>query len=189
MNPDQIYEYAARLNFSNLRNLCSTNRYFRDLCRTERFKQLIQQKYEKTVSYQVSQLKQYDKIILEWPNRRIVLRKDYIYENSSPDISLVANLLVDYSGFNNLTNEDLETLADKYNIGSKYISYKKNLKLNGPLALLSPYVKNLGINVESGFYKGKIQSGITDPPKEMYNDLLRRIEQEPIPNEIIFQKE
>lgn len=47
-SPDSIYEYASYLDFDTLKQLCSSNKYFADLCSTDRFKTLIKQRYEET---------------------------------------------------------------------------------------------------------------------------------------------
>lgn len=48
VNPDSVYVYAQQLHINDLRNLCTTNKYFADLCSTERFQKLIKERYEET---------------------------------------------------------------------------------------------------------------------------------------------
>ena len=102
-NPDSIYEYASRLDYISLKNLCSTNIYFRDLCRTERFSQLIRQKYQQSLQYKLSKLKYYEELVLVWPNRTIGLGKTLINESSdSMDHALLLQIPKDVLAYNYL---------------------------------------------------------------------------------------
>ena len=48
VDPDSDYEYAKLLDFISLKNLCISNKYFHQLCQTQRFKKLIKERYEET---------------------------------------------------------------------------------------------------------------------------------------------
>lgn len=52
---DQVYEYLRHLDYSSIKSLCQSDRYYWDLCHTDTFKQLIVKKYLETNEYKVKQ--------------------------------------------------------------------------------------------------------------------------------------
>lgn len=48
-NRDQVYEYFRHLDFQSIRNLCSSNRYYRNLCNTDLFRQLVRKKFQEMI--------------------------------------------------------------------------------------------------------------------------------------------
>lgn len=181
MNPDEIYQYAQLLDYTSLKNLCSINTYFHNLCRTERFKQLLLKEYKKTILYRVSQLKLGQQLVLIWhrPNRSITLTKTSIVEESSPsDISLLGNILLDRLKYH-LTENTLKRVTDRLGIEIE------------PFALtrLGNYLKLIGINVNVNSVQGDFYVGIANPSRKLYNYIIQKIEQENLPDEIEIMRQ
>lgn len=47
---DQVYEYLSHLDYQTIRHLCQTDKYYYNLCKTERFQKLIKQKLHEMLS-------------------------------------------------------------------------------------------------------------------------------------------
>lgn len=55
---EQVYEYLRHLDYTSIKNLCQSDRYYRDLCHSDMFQTLIREKYRETTEYEVRQLEQ-----------------------------------------------------------------------------------------------------------------------------------
>lgn len=49
LSPDEIYQQIHHLDYPDIVQLCSTNRYLHQLCQTDRFRSLIQQKRKSVI--------------------------------------------------------------------------------------------------------------------------------------------
>ena len=111
-SPDSIYEYASNLDFQSLKNLCQSNKYFTTLCQTERFKQLIKQRYEETfpiIQYQ-NYYYNYDCNIYlnEGTTKILVALKENDYGKSSQDgkfvLTQATKLIASYVNYGKVGN-------------------------------------------------------------------------------------
>lgn len=166
---DTLFETARHLDFNNLRYLCQTNRLYSNICREERFQTLIRQRYDEMISEKVNDDINRLKTSSEFTSRikfnlvkasnvnqshQIEFIKDYRgliliterlqnldYSNSI--IYRYAKNLLNFAGFENITQEQYEQFVDDPRLNKSHYSdlqlindidflfQKLNLKLYG----------------------------------------------------------
>lgn len=81
---EQVYEYLRHLDFNSIKNLCSSNQYYRNLCNTDIFSTLILKKYSEMINSAEYKLRQLEKQQLNLP-----IGDTFIYQfNPSDEISI-----------------------------------------------------------------------------------------------------
>ena len=194
MNPprDQVYEYLRHLDFESIKNLCSTNRYYHDLCQTEMFDKLIRSRYFEminTVEYKIkqqerkiSQLTEGQKIIYDLGNiNTIEIHPHYINEYAlTYQQSFLFRLLVQGTRFSRLSHQDWIDYAGYLDQMDGINTYIQDYQTYGVIALIPFWIQENAPGYDFDNYGNYITMSIENPTPEQIYDLLTMMwEQDP----------
>ena len=188
MNRDHFYEYIRYADLNTIRTLCSTNKYYNNLCNTEPFQKILKQKYQDL-------LDRIDKIATHWqreilsnpnksyffqlnPEHRITINESNINEEVlSYQHSLLFKLFDQETDFSNLSTQDIMNYIS--NIYTQSCYQVSNYELitqvisHGTIAIL-PYwenAQNRGYHFGDEEFSAKLQR----PNSVQIHSLLKMI--------------
>ena len=179
LGEDVLYELAQNMDYEGLRNLCTSNRKYRAMCQTERFKRVIEQSHQKIIQDKVQQVLELidarQSVTLNLPEKNgkyHVLEvwgpypdgeQDHMSEriNDNYFSSIIYRYLkqkLNFKGFENLTPEEYSDFITQteFSIGKisgPNLTYLLANPIYGPFRLIFEMVDESGNSIEPNMYQ------------------------------------
>ena len=123
MQRDQLYETARHLDLNTLRHLCQTNKLYYEICKEERFKRLIRQRYDEMILNKVNNM---INRLKNSKNMSAIIRLN-LYRGPDANRFHEIEFFRDYRGVFYIT-EDLKNLDYTDSIIYRYVKKVMNFK-------------------------------------------------------------